>query len=97
VAASVDLAAYRIVQEGLTNALKHADHPTRVVVSLDYRPAELAVEVADDATRRAAANGAGHGLRGIRERAALLGGSASSGPAPGGGFRVAAVLPDDRA
>ena len=97
VSASVDLAAYRIVQEGLTNALKHAQRPTRVEVKLAFTPTDIALEVRDDAPQRskAVANG-GHGLSGIRERAALLGGSAAAGPIAGGGFRVSAVLPADQ-
>jgi signal transduction histidine kinase len=94
--ASADLAAYRIVQESLTNALKYAERPTRVAVRLAYERDRLVVEVADDGARAAGggANG-GYGLQGIRERAAALGGTATSGLQPGGGFAVRVTLPDE--
>ncbi|HEX5496439.1 MAG TPA: sensor histidine kinase [Mycobacteriales bacterium] len=89
----VELSAFRIVQEALTNVLKHS-RPTRVTVTLSYRESELDLQVADDGTvppGRPARTG--HGLVGMRERVALLGGELDAGPAPGGGFRVAARLP----
>jgi signal transduction histidine kinase len=93
----VELSVYRIVQEALTNVLKHA-HPTEVTVTLSFRgPDGLEVEVVDDG--RPAGDGAyaaGHGLVGMRERVALLGGELETGPRPGGGFRVAARLPVGR-
>jgi signal transduction histidine kinase len=91
--AGVDLSAYRIVQEALTNTLRHA-RATRAEVLLRYRPDELEVEVRDDG-REAVAQGAGggHGLVGMRERASLLGGTLEAGPLPGGGYRVHARLP----
>jgi signal transduction histidine kinase len=91
----VDLAGYRIVQEALTNALKHAPGAD---VSVDIRAGrELDIQVRDDGDPApAAANGhghVGHGLIGMRERAALYGGSLTTGAAPGGGFRVHARIP----
>jgi signal transduction histidine kinase len=87
----LELAAYRIVQEALTNTRRHA-RATRACVRLRYRPDELHLEVTDDG-RAAAGTREGHGLIGMRERAALYGGTLDAGPAPGGGFRIAAVLP----
>ena len=89
----LDLTAYRIVQEGLTNARKHA--PSAAVdVKLRWRPGELEIEVTDDGPGPPSnANGAGHGLIGMRERASLYGGSIRTEPAAAGGFRVLARLP----
>jgi signal transduction histidine kinase len=89
----VELAAYRIVQEALTNTRRHA-RARAALVRLGYSPTALRVEVTDDGTGALQhANGAGHGLVGMRERAAVYGGTLEAGPAPGGGFRVVAVLP----
>jgi signal transduction histidine kinase len=90
----VELSAYRIVQEALTNARRHAA-PSRVTVTLTFRGTSLNVEVEDDgaAPAEASAGGPGHGLVGMRERVALLGGELDVGPRPAGGFRVAARLP----
>ncbi len=89
----VELSLYRIVQEALTNALKHAD-PTTVTVTLGYRDSRLELEVVDDGTTATlGAATAGQGLIGMRERVALLGGELETGPREGGGFRVAARLP----
>jgi signal transduction histidine kinase len=85
----VELSVYRIVQEALTNALKHA-RATSVTVALAYGE-RLELEVVDDGS--AGAGAAGHGLTGMRERVALLGGELEAGRAAGGGFRVAARLP----
>jgi signal transduction histidine kinase len=91
----VDLAAYRIVQEALTNCLKHAG-PTRAEVRVCYRRHELELEVLDDGrSNRAAGNGTGHGLIGMRERVSLYGGFFEAGPRPDGGFAVHARLPLD--
>jgi signal transduction histidine kinase len=92
--AGVDLCAYRIVQEGLTNALKHAG-PAHAEVVLRYAPRALDVEVRDDGRGLAQRNGdgAGHGLIGMRERVGLYGGSLKTGPRPGGGFEIHARLP----
>jgi signal transduction histidine kinase len=89
-----DLAAYRIVQEALTNVLKHAGTAT-VSVLVCHEPGAVHLEVVDDGRGAASGNadgGAGHGLVGMRERAALYGGTLEAGPRPGGGFRVAATL-----
>jgi signal transduction histidine kinase len=89
----LDLSAYRILQEGLTNALKHA-HAQHATVDLGYEPTGLRLEVCDDGRGRASANGSpGHGLVGIRERVKLYGGEMTAGPAPGGGFRLEVLLP----
>jgi signal transduction histidine kinase len=92
--AGVDLCAYRIVQEALTNALKHAG-PAHAEVLLRYGDKGLDIEVTDDGRGRAEPNGdgAGHGLIGMRERVALYGGELRTGPRPGGGFEVHAHLP----
>ena len=94
--AGVDLCAYRIVQEGLTNALKHAG-PAHAEVVLRYAPRALDVEVRDDGRGPAHANGdgdgAGHGLIGMRERVALYGGALETGARDGGGFAIHAHLP----
>jgi signal transduction histidine kinase len=93
--AAVDLAAYRIVQESLTNAIRHAG-PATVSVELGYGDDELRIDVADTgrgSPAGAVSEGTGHGLAGMRERAAAVGGSVESGPSPGGGYRVAAMLP----
>jgi signal transduction histidine kinase len=89
----VELSVYRIVQEALTNVLKHS-HPTRVTVTLAFRGSRLDVEVADDGTsvERDGAT-AGHGIVGMRERVALLGGELETGRRTGGGYRIAARLP----
>ena len=92
-ASGVDLTAYRVVQESLTNALRHAGYAHARVV-LRYAPDALHVEVADDGVGPVTnGDGGGHGLIGMRERVALLGGTLETGPRPGGGFVVRAVLP----
>ncbi len=92
---AIDLSAYRIVQEGLTNALKHA-HASHADVTVRYRPDELQLEVADDGNGPAMTNGHGHGLVGIRERVNIYGGEMNAGAAPTGGFALSARLPIDR-
>ncbi|MFG3601884.1 sensor histidine kinase [Micromonospora chersina] len=91
---AVDLAAYRVVQEALTNVLRHAG-PATATIRVGYAPTEVAVEVTD--TGRGAAGPAGdsggYGLAGMRERVTALGGSFAAGPASAGGFRVSATLP----
>jgi signal transduction histidine kinase len=92
---AVDQAAYRILQESITNVIRHAG-PARVTVSLTYGPDELELRVADDGRGpRDAGHGAegGQGIVGMRERAALLGGELTAGARPGGGFQVRARLP----
>jgi signal transduction histidine kinase len=92
----IDLSAYRIVQEALTNTLKHAGGASAHVL-VRYGPDAVELEVVDDGTGPppAEANGAarGHGLIGMRERVQLFGGELDAGPRPGGGFRVWARLP----
>jgi signal transduction histidine kinase len=92
--AAVDLAAYRIVQESLTNVIRHAG-PASAAVSLAYHDDELRINVADtgQGPHASATGSAGHGLAGMRERAAAVGGTVQAGPRPGGGFLVAARLP----
>jgi signal transduction histidine kinase len=107
--AAVELAAYRIVQEALTNVRRHAG-ATAATVRLDYATAILMVQIDDDgrgrsttptvgrdhgtAEPRADDRGAqGFGIRGMRERVSALGGDLSAGPRPGGGFRVTARIP----
>ena len=88
----IDLSAYRIVQEGLTNALKHA-RATAADVTIRYRPDEIELEVRDDGVGTAASDGLGHGLVGIRERVKIYGGEMSAGTANGGGFVIRTRLP----
>ncbi|MDQ3896836.1 MAG: sensor histidine kinase [Actinomycetota bacterium] len=92
---AIDLSAYRILQEGLTNALKHAC-ASHADVTVRYRPDELELEVADDGKGPATTNGHGHGLLGIRERVTIYGGEMSAGAALQGGFILSARLPFDR-
>jgi len=94
VPASLDLSAYRIVQEALTNVGKHAAGAPASIV-LDWGQDALAIEIRNPGAdlERADANGSGHGLIGMRERARMLGGEFSAGPADGGGFLVRASLP----
>jgi signal transduction histidine kinase len=89
---AIDLSAYRIVQEGLTNALKHA-HASSADVVLRYAPEELRIEVRDDGRGAAPPDGLGHGLVGVRERVTLFGGEMSAGPAGGEGFVLHTRLP----
>ena len=89
---AIDLSAYRIVQEGLTNALKHA-RATRADVTIGYRPDELQLEVRDNGRGGSRSDGLGHGLIGIRERVRIFGGEMSAGNAPQGGFVLSARLP----
>lgn len=91
--AGVDSSAYRIVQEALTNTLRHA-RATRASVTIRQVDGTLELDVRDDGRGPAtAARGGGRGLPGMRERAAMLGGTLDAGPLPGGGFRVSARLP----
>jgi signal transduction histidine kinase len=90
--AGLDLSAYRIVQEALTNVVRHAG-PATARVAVRYSPGQVALEVVDDGRGPGAEDRGGHGLAGMRERAALYGGTLEAGPVPGGGFRVAATLP----
>jgi signal transduction histidine kinase len=91
-APGVDLSAYRIVQEALTNALKHAG-PAHAWVTLRWSTHELELEIANDGETSPNGQGAGHGLAGLHERVAIYGGEFISGPRPGGGYLVRARLP----
>jgi signal transduction histidine kinase len=91
VPAEVDTSAYRIVQEALTNVVRHAG-VSECTVTVDFRGADVFIEVIDDG-RGVQASGAGYGVLGMRERAALLGGDLIACPRPDGGFGVAARLP----
>jgi len=93
----IDLSAYRIVQEGLTNALKHA-RATHAEVTVEYAQTEVGIEVRDDGTGAAPSDGhghglIGHGLIGIRERVKLYGGDMTVGTTNGGGFTLSTRLP----
>ena len=90
--AAIDLSAYRIIQEGLTNTLKHAGASHADVV-IRYREDELEIEVRDDGRAGAAGDGQGHGLVGVRERVKIYGGDMSASPAVGGGFTLRTRLP----
>ncbi|WP_036967753.1 ATP-binding protein, partial [Promicromonospora kroppenstedtii] len=89
---AIDAAAYRIAQESLTNALRHAG-ASRVTVSARVDGGRLAIRVSDDGRGAGPAPVPGSGISGMRERAAVLGGTLTTGDAPGGGFVVAADLP----
>jgi signal transduction histidine kinase len=90
--AGLDLTAYRIVQEALTNTLKHSG-AARAQVRLCYGRSSMVIEVVDDGTAIPADDATGHGLVGIRERVATFAGTVSTGQVPGGGWRVRAELP----
>jgi signal transduction histidine kinase len=97
--AAAQLAVHRIVQESLTNVMKHAPAATRATVRLNYAPGHIDVEVSNDDPRPAPASAAslGHGLTGMRERASVYGGTLTAGREPDGGWRVRARLElDDR-
>jgi signal transduction histidine kinase len=93
---ALDVSAYRVLQEGLSNVLRHAG-PVPTSVSLQHDPSALVVQVDDDGPAHPApARGdgpGGHGLLGLRERVALFGGTVEAGPRPDGGFRLAARFP----
>jgi signal transduction histidine kinase len=90
----VDVSVYRIVQEALTNVLKHAG-PARAGVTIGCGAEAVTIEITDDGTGQTdhQAPAGGHGLAGMRERAAIFGGQFHAGPRPGGGFTVRARLP----
>ena len=96
--ASVGLTAYRIVQESLSNAARHAPG-ARISVTIEQAPPYVQITVTNEppATGQPPANGTGHGLAGMRERVALLGGQLRAGPEPDGGFAVRVGLPMDEA
>jgi signal transduction histidine kinase len=86
--AGAELTVYRLVQEALTNTLKHAGPNARATVRLNYDAGGVEVEVTDDGRGRARVTADGQGLAGMRERAAVYGGELEAGPAPDGGWRV---------
>jgi signal transduction histidine kinase len=88
----IDLSAYRIVQEGLTNALKHA-RATGADVTIRYRPDEVEIEVRDNGQGASASDSLGHGLVGVRERVKIYGGEMAAGTANGGGFVLSTRFP----
>jgi signal transduction histidine kinase len=90
----IDLSAYRIVQEGLTNALKHAN-ASDADVTFRYRPDELEIEIRDNGLGSTTTDGLGHGLVGVRERVKIYGGSMNAGTANGGGFVLSTRFPLD--
>jgi signal transduction histidine kinase len=93
--AALDLTAYRLVQESLTNVVKHAG-PARAEVTIRYEPGTLVLEVLDDGQGPQANTDRltpGHGQLGMRERVSVWGGSLAAGPRPGGGYLVEARLP----
>jgi signal transduction histidine kinase len=89
--ADIDLSAFRIIQEAVTNVVRHAG-TSQCRVLIDQQDGQLSIEVTDSG-RGSPVAGTGYGISGMRERAALLGGDFSAGPRPGGGFRVTARLP----
>ncbi len=92
---AIDLSAYRIVQEALTNTLKHA-HASQADVTVRYEPHHVELEVRDDGHGTGSGNGTGHGLVGIRERVKIYGGQMTAGPATDGGYVLTARLPVER-
>jgi signal transduction histidine kinase len=89
------LCAYRVIQESLTNVLKHADPPI-ATVALDWHPQKLIVTITDQGQNQAGpSGGTGYGLIGMRERARIYGGALTAGPGPEGGFEVSLTLPTE--
>jgi signal transduction histidine kinase len=89
----LEVSAYRVVQEGLTNVRKHA-RGSNAIVSVCYRPASVDIEIVDDGVGvPAVASSSGHGLIGMRERVTFFGGEFSAAPREGGGFAIAATFP----
>jgi signal transduction histidine kinase len=88
----IELSAYRIVQEALTNTLKHASG-ARATVTVSHHPGALELRICDDGHGRTPMSAPGRGLAGMQQRATLLGGELTAGPRPGGGFQVVARLP----
>jgi signal transduction histidine kinase len=89
---ALDLSAYRIIQEGLTNALKHA-HASQADVAVRYRPDELQIDVRDNGDGETGGGGVGHGLVGIAERVKIYGGEMTARSANGDGFILSTRLP----
>lgn len=99
-AVGAEMTGYRVVQEALTNVIKHAGRPVRAVVKVTYAPETIRVEITDDGkgtTTEALRSNVGHGIIGMRERVELFEGTLQAGPRPGGGFRVSATIPLDAA
>ena len=94
---ALEMTAYRVVQEGLTNTLKHARATSAPWSPCGYLPTELALEVRDDGTGPATGADTGYGLVGIGERVKIFGGRLTSGPSDGGGFALGVSLPLARA
>jgi signal transduction histidine kinase len=88
----VDVSAYRIVQEALTNALKHAG-PARACLTVSYGSEAVDLAIVDDGPGAGTGNGTGYGLAGMRERVAIYGGRLESGPRPEGGYALRVRLP----
>jgi signal transduction histidine kinase len=98
-AVAAEVISYRIVQEALTNVIRHAGRPARAAVKVTYALEQIRVEITDDGagtTDDGLRNRVGHGLIGMRERVDLFHGALHAGPRPGGGFRVSATIPLDR-
>lgn len=94
VSPALELTVYRVVQEALTNVLKHAGPNARAAVTLTYAPREIIIDVLDDGNAEPAADHTpGHGLRGMQERVSSMGGRMVARPRPSGGFQVTVVLP----
>ncbi len=94
----MDLNAYRIVQESLTNVLKHGGPDVSATVTIAYEPSSIRIEVVDNGRGAASSiggSGSGQGLMSMRERSMILNGSFDAGPRPGGGFRVSVSIPCD--
>jgi signal transduction histidine kinase len=91
-AAGLDLTAYRLVQEGLTNALKHA-RAQQAEVLVRYSDGRVELTVTDDGRGGGDGDSGGHGLVGMRERVSVYGGELEAGPRPEGGYRLRATLP----
>jgi signal transduction histidine kinase len=93
---ALEAALYRVAQESVTNARRHAQLATRVEVTVTGNAKEVQLTVSDDGARTTAANAPGYGLVGMTERVSLLGGTLQAGPGPERGWRVRAVLPRPR-
>ena len=95
--ATVDMTAYRIVQESLTNVLKHGGHGAAAKVEISHRPGALELSILDNGRGSAAEDSGGHGIQGMKERVEVFGGTFTAGPRLSGGFEVTVSLPLDNA
>jgi signal transduction histidine kinase len=93
---ALEAALYRVAQESVTNARRHAQLATRVEVTVTGSPTDVQLTVSDDGARTTGPDGSGYGLVGMTERVTLLGGTLQAGPGPERGWRVCAVLPRPR-